>query len=62
MFGICSIYGRYRKIIRRIGDGYVKILLLSAKSFNKKKERADSLIVESAQIVTFVFCDETSIT
>ena len=37
-------------------------LLLSAKSFNKKKERADSLIVESAQIVTFVFCDETSIT
>ncbi len=24
MFGICSIYGRYRKIIRRIGDGYVK--------------------------------------
>ena len=39
-----------------------KKLLLSAKSFNKKKERADSLIVESAQIVTFVFCDETSIT
>ena len=31
------------------------ILLLSAKSFNKKKERADSIIVESAQIVTFVF-------
>ena len=30
-------------------------LLLSAKSFNKKKERADSIIVESAQIVTFVF-------
>ena len=28
----------------------------------RKKERADSLIVESAQIVTFVFCDETSIT
>ncbi len=31
------------------------VILLSAKSFNKKKERADFLIVESAQIVTFVF-------